>query len=157
MEIRIGLEKCSESALISPIARLMLKSFVSFAGESDPPNTYYDRGCPWKGDGSSCPLGWPPTLRYSTFLSSCGGCALASGRGCGSPARHPPPHSLLDLPPGGTQPLRFSLPVYLLHLPLLLFHHQCPAQPPLAWLLCPFLFPSLLPFSLCRLLSVGCI
>lgn len=52
-----GQKICSESAFISPIARLMLKSFVSYAGESDPPNSYYDCGCSWKGDGSSCPLG----------------------------------------------------------------------------------------------------
>lgn len=104
----------------------------TFAGEPGAPNSYGDRRRPRKGDGSGSPVGRAPALRYPTFFSCCGSCTLPSGHGRGSSAAYPLPHDLLDLPPGGTQPPRFSLPMYLLHLPLLLFHHQCPAQPPLA-------------------------
>lgn len=122
---------------------------LSLAGEPSAPKSCGDRGCPREGDGSGSPLGRTPAFRYPTFLSCCGGCALPSGHGRRSLDAYPPPHALLDLPPGGTQPPRLSLPVYLLHLPLLLFHHQCPAQPPLAWLSCPlFFFPHLTSFLL---------
>lgn len=134
---------------------------ITSAGEPGAQKWRGDRGCPRKGDGSSSPLGRAPALRYPTFLSCCGGCSLPSGQGRGSSAAYPLPHAFLDLPPGGTQPPRLSLPVYLLHLPLLLFHHQCPAQPPLAWRSCAsfnslpsFLFPSFFTYLLthCQLM-----
>lgn len=128
--------------------RLWTLFCFSSAGDPGAPNTYGHRGCPWKGDGGVIPLSWAPAFRYPTFLSCCGGCALPSGLGLGSPPEYPPPHAFMDLLPCGTQPPRLTLLVYLLHLSLLLFDHQCPAQPSLAWLSCPFFSPSLLPFFL---------
>lgn len=123
-----------------------LSVFLDSPGEPGASLSCSHGGCPWTGDAGSSPLSRALSLRYPTFLSCCGSSALPSGHECGS--AYPPPHVLLDLPPGGTQPLRLSLPVHLLHLPLLLFHHQYPARPPLAWLR-SLLPPPLFPFTLC--------
>lgn len=104
------------------------------AGKPDAPNSDSDRGRPQQGGGGGGgSLGWDPALRYQIFLCRCGGCVPPSGRGGGSPSARPPLLPVLDLSPGGAQPLRFSLPLHLLHLPLLLFHCQHPSEPPLAW------------------------